>query len=140
MVWNPQPDRSPARVLQPFGDLASGRQNECVWSRCHRFDQSIGPVVDPGIQADLGKVPAYQCEVVLLVRTSNSVYPVDRLRVANVATKRIARIGGIRDEPAFTDNLNHFRHAARLRVRWVHFNDFRHARIVGQLRSQIAEN
>lgn len=67
-----------------------------------------------------------------LVRTPNLSDSVDRFLITNMTSKRVAGIGRIRDEPTALYNSSDHCHPTRLRVCWVHFDEFGHARIVGE--------
>jgi len=71
---------------------------------------------------------------VMLIGTPDAADSVDRLFITNLATERIAGIGRIRNQAATLNCPYDHRHAARLRISWVHFNEFSHRRIVGELR------
>ncbi len=104
MVWHPESDGSPLRVLQALGHFACCRKNERVRPWCHRFDQSVGPVVDFGVGADLGQIAANQCEVVLLVCAPNPVDSLNSPFVTNVGAQSIARVSRVRDQAAVPDD------------------------------------
>ena len=68
----------------------------------------------------------------VLVSAANSPDSVDGLSVANVTAECVAGIGRVCDyAPAFNDAPNHC-DAPWLRIRGVHFDEFSHARIVGE--------
>ena len=131
MVRHPEPNGPSLWVLQAFGHFACCRKNEGVWPWRHRFDQSIRPVIDSSVGADLGKIAANQREVVFLVRSPNPVDSINCPFVTDVGTQCIARVGRVSDQPAVPNDLDNRRHTTRLRVGWVHFYEYSHARIVG---------
>ena len=90
MLRDPQSDRPPLRVLQHLRDFARGRQNERIGPGRQRLDQAIRPVINTGIDTDLGKIGANQREIMLFVRLPNSTNSVNRLLVTNMAAKRVA--------------------------------------------------
>ena len=67
----------------------------------------------------------------LLVSTPDAVDSVNRLFITNVTSECIARVSRIGYQPSRLDNLDDPGHAVRLRVSWVNFDKFGHARIVG---------
>ena len=119
-------------ILQHFGHFASRRQYEGVWPGSKRFDQAIGPVINTRVQADLGQIRAYQGEIVLLVGTPNSANSVDGFPVADMTTEGVAGVRRIRHEPTALNDAHDRSDPMRLRVCGVHFDEFSHARIVGE--------
>ena len=132
MLGNAQADGSALGVLKHLGHFSSSRQDERVRPRRQRFDQSISPIIDPRIKADLGKIRANQGEVVLLIGLSDPPDAIDCLSIAYVTTERVAGVCRIRDQPPALYGANHHRNASRLRIGGVHFDEFGHARIVGE--------
>ena len=57
---------------------------------------------------------------------------VDRSLVTDMAADRVARIRRVCDKASIADNIHDGINASRLRVRRVNFDEFRHARIVGE--------
>jgi hypothetical protein len=51
--------------------------------------------------------------------------------VTDMATERVARVGGVSDQPALAYCLDDFRDSPGLRVDRMNFDDFCHARILG---------
>jgi len=129
-----QTNGSPFWVLQHFRHFACRRQYECVWARGERFNQAIGPVINASVQADLREICTYQREVMFLVGAPNLANSVDSLPVTNMAPERVAGVSRIRNETTALDDARDDRHPMRLRVCWVHFDEFSHARIVGEQR------
>ncbi len=68
----------------------------------------------------------------LLVGTSNPANSVDGLSVTYMATKCIAGISRIRDQPTALNDSGDHCYPTRLRVNGMHFYEFGHARIVGE--------
>ena len=68
----------------------------------------------------------------LLVGPTNPVNTVNRLLVADTATKGIARVSRVRDESTVANTLDDFPNPMRLRVGRMDFYQFGHARIVGE--------
>lgn len=134
MVGYSKPDRPPLGILQAFGDFSRGGQDERIWARRKRLDQSVGPIVDSRVHADFGQIGADQRKIVLLVRAADPMNSVNRLLVANVTAECIAGIRRVRDKASIADDLHNSLNPARLRVRRVNFDEFRHARIVGERR------
>ena len=132
MIGYAQPDRTSLRILQPFRHFSSCRQNERVRPRRQRFDQSVSPVIDPCIKADLGQVRANQREVVFLVGLSDPPDTIDCLSISYVTSERVAGICRVGDQPPALYGANNHRNASRLRIGGVHFDEFGHARIVGE--------
>ncbi len=103
MVGNTQADGAPLWILQALGHLARGLQDESVRPGRHRPEQAVSPVVDPGIDTDLGQITANQCEIMLLVRPSNLPDSVHGALVADVAAQGVTRIRRICDQRALPD-------------------------------------
>ena len=70
----------------------------------------------------------------LLVGTPNSANSVDGLPVANMTTEGVAGVRRIRDESPALNDAHDRSNPMRLRVCRVHFDEFSHARIVGEQR------
>ena len=132
VVRNPDPDGSALRILQHLWQLSGSRQDKCIRPGRQRLDQAVSPVIDPRIDADLRQVGTNQCEIVLLVRPADSVNSVDRLLVTNAATKRITGIRRVRDQSTVANYLDDFPDPMRLRIGRMNFDQFGHARIVGE--------
>lgn len=132
MLGNAQADGSAFGVLEHLGHFSGSRENERVWPWRQRFDQSISPIIDPRVKADLGQIRANQGEVVLLVGLSDPSDAIDCLSVAYVTSERVAGVCRIRDQPPALYGANHHRNASGLRIGGVHFDEFGHARIVGE--------
>ena len=132
VVWYPQPDRAPFRVLQALGHLARRRENEGIRTWRHGLNEPVGPVVDARVNADFREVAAHEGEVMLFVRLADPVNPADSPCIANVATKGITRVRRVRNQPTATDGLHNRRDPPRLRVARMNFDQSGHARIVGE--------
>ena len=132
MVWDANADGPALRVLKHLRQLASSRQDECVWTRSQRFDEPIGPVIDPRVDAYFRQITANQCEIVFLVRPANPVDSINGLLIANTTSEGVARISRVRDQVAVANPLDDLCDPTRLRVGRVNFDQFGHARIVGE--------
>jgi len=82
-----------------------------------RTQQTVLPVLDHRILADLGKVAAHQREVMIPIRLPNGADAFERRLVADVAAERIARIRGIDDHSAAAQHVGGLTHEAPL---WGH--------------------
>jgi len=67
----------------------------------------------------------------LLVRAPYSVDTIDGRFVANMAAKRVTRVGGIGDQPTVLNNLHNLAYAPWLGIGWMNVYQLGHARIVG---------
>ena len=132
VLGHSKPDRSSLRILQHFRDLTGRRQDERVGPWRERLDQSVRPVVDARVGTDLGQVCTHQREIVVLVCLPNTPDALDCLAIANVTAECIARICRIRDQRATLYIPHHHGYASCLRVVRMTFDEFRHARIVGE--------
>ncbi len=64
------------------------------------LDQAELPVLKLGEAADIGKVAAHQCEMMMTVGVADAPHALERRLVADVAAERVARIGRIGDDAA----------------------------------------
>ncbi len=76
---------------------------------------------------ELGEVAADQGELVLGVELADLPDPFDALAVAELAAQREAGVGGVGDEPAGAQDLDHLADRATLRIDRVHIEVPRHA-------------
>src|ERR1051325_7379455 len=97
--------------------LAAGRQDEGVASGRRALQQAKARVVHGGIGRDLGEVAAHERETVPLVHAANPAQPLERGGGAEVATERVARIGGIGDQAAPLHGLGREADQPLLRMR-----------------------
>lgn len=84
MVGHAQADCTSLRVLQALGYLARGLQNKRIRTGRHGLDHAIGPIIDAGIDTDLGQVAANQSEIVVLVGSPNASNPIHGSLVTDV--------------------------------------------------------
>lgn len=68
----------------------------------------------------------------LLVGAANTMNTINRPLVTNMASERIARVRRVDDEAASANYIHNDFHPTRLRVCWMYFDEFCHARIVGE--------
>ena len=80
-----------------------------------RAQQPVLPIVEHGVLADLGKVPAHQSEMVVPVGLPDIADALQRRLVADMAAERIAGIGGVDDHSSAAQNLDGLAHEAPLR-------------------------
>jgi hypothetical protein len=132
MVGYPQTDRTPFRVLESLWNLPRGREDKGIGTWRHCLQHTIRPVVDPGVGADFREIAANQREVVVLIGTPNAPDSIHGPFIANMATECIARVRRVCDQSALADGLDDLRYKPRLRIDWMNFNDFCHARILGK--------
>ncbi len=132
MLGNPEPNRPPPGVLQHFWYFARRREDKGIGSRCQGLNKPVGPIVDAGVDADFREIRTNQREIVVLVGAANSSNSVNRLLVTDLATKGIARIGRISDKSAALNIPNDHGDTPYLRVFGMNFDEFCHARIVGE--------
>lgn len=133
MIRNTNTNGPALRVLQHLGQLSRGGQDERVGTRRKGLDEPVGPVVHTRINADLGKISANECEIVLLVCPADSVDSADGFLVADTTSEGIAGIRRVRYQSAVANSLDDLCDPMRLRVSRVNFDHFGHARIVGEL-------
>ena len=119
------------RILHALRYFACGLQDERVRTGRHRLKQAIGPIIDTSVEADFGEIATDQREIVFLIGPSDTAYTVQGVFIANMATKGIARVCGIGNQPPLFNRSNHGLDRTRLWVRWMNFYESRHARIVG---------
>src|SRR6266536_5111463 len=111
---------------QPARHLSGGRQDERVAARRARLDQSEHGIVDLDELAELGEVPAYQCEVVPVVEAADLPDPIQPGTVTQLASEGEARIRGVGDQPAAPDQIDDLPEQTPLRVVRVHVVVLRH--------------
>jgi intracellular septation protein len=79
-----------------------------------RAQQSILPVVDHGVFADVRKIAAYQGEVMITVGLANLADPLERRLVADMTAQRITRIGRINNHRAAAQRFRRLAYIAAL--------------------------
>jgi len=80
-----------------------------------RAQQSILPVVDQGVFADVGQIAAHQREVMIAVRLANLADPLERSLIADMTAECIAGISRIDDHRAAPQCLHRLANIAALR-------------------------
>ena len=84
-----------------------------------RAQQSIVPIVDQGVFADVRKVTAHQRKVMIAVRLANLTDALECRLIADMTAERIARISRINDHPAAPQRLHGLAYIAALRRDWM---------------------
>jgi intracellular septation protein len=84
-----------------------------------RAQQSILPIVDQGVFADVRKVTAHQRKVMIAVRLANLTDALECRLIADMTAERIARISRINDHPAAPQRLHGLAYIAALRRDWM---------------------
>ena len=115
MIGNPQANRAAPFMLQAPRRLARGLEQKSIRSRRMCAQQSILPVVDQGVLADVRKIPAYQREVMIAVRLPNLADALERGLIADMTAERITRIGRINDHRAAPQRFHGLAYIAALR-------------------------
>jgi intracellular septation protein len=116
MIRNPQADRTAPFVFQAPWSLARSLEQEGVRPRRMRAQQSILPVVDQGVFADVRKVAAYQREVMIAVGLANFADAFECGFVADMTAQRITRISGINQHRAAAQRFHRLADIAALRT------------------------
>ncbi len=98
----------------PARRFFGGLQNKGVAAWCGRFQRAIGAVVDLGVGADLREIATDQGEVMFVVQTPDVAYAIQRVFGLQATADGIARVGGINDHAAFTDDIHRLLDQARL--------------------------
>ncbi len=80
-----------------------------------RTQQPILPIIQRCVLPYVGKVAAHQGEMMIAIGLPNAADALQCGLVANMAAKRIARIGGIHDDPSAAQHLNGLTHESTLR-------------------------
>ena len=91
------------------------------------LQQAKGASIDLGEQADLRQVTADQGEIVFVVQLAQTADTLHRILVADMATERIGRIGGINHHAAGSDDLHRLFDQAQLWVFRVNLEKLTHA-------------
>src|ERR1700691_3322608 len=115
MIGNPQANRTAAFVFQAPRRLARGLEQKCIRARCMCAQQSILPVVDQGVFADVREVTAHQREVMVAVRLANFTDALERRLIADMTDERIARIRRIDNDRAAPQRFHGLAYIAALR-------------------------
>src|ERR1700722_10425668 len=105
MIGNPQANRAAPFVFQAPRRLARGLEQKRIRSRCMCAQQSILPIVDQGVFADVRKVTAHQRKVMIAVRLANLTDALECRLIADMTAERIERISRINDHPAASPRL-----------------------------------
>ena len=80
-----------------------------------RTQQTILPVLNQCIFADIRKIAAHQREVMISIRLTNLADAFERRLVADMAAERIAGIRRIDDHGASAQSFDRLTHVAQLR-------------------------
>jgi len=76
--------------------------------------QSVLPILDHGVFADIREVAAHQREMMIAIRLANIADALERRLVADMTAERVAGIGGIDDHCAAAQRLGGLTHVAPL--------------------------
>jgi intracellular septation protein len=115
MIRNSQANRAAPFVLQAPRRLARGLEQKRIRSRRVCAQQSVLPVVDHGIFADVGKITAHQRKVMIAVRLANLADALERSFIADMTAERIAGIRGIDNHSTATQRFHRLANIAALR-------------------------
>src|SRR5580700_4604282 len=115
MIGNPQANRAAPFVFQAPRRLARGLEQKRIRSRRMRAQQSILPVVNHGVFADVRKIPAHQREVMIAVRLANLADALERGLIADMTAERIARVSWIDNHRAAPQCFHRLAYVAALR-------------------------
>ncbi len=95
--------------------LARGLEEKRVRPRGVTAQQSVLPVLDHRIFADVGKVAAHQREMMITVGLADAADTLEGGLVADVAAERVARVRGVDDHAARAQTLDRLADEAALR-------------------------
>jgi hypothetical protein len=137
VIGHAQADRPAPRVEHPARQLARRLEDEREAPRRQRLEESIARVVDAGVGAELGQIPAHQREVVALVDGADAAQAGHRALVAEVRAERVAGVGGIGDHPAVEDDRRRARDQARRRMGGVDLEVLRQGGTSGRGRRSV---
>jgi intracellular septation protein len=115
MIRNPQANRAAPFVLQTPRRLARGLEQKRIRSRRVCAQQSVLPIVDHGVFADVGKITAHQRKVMVAVRLANLADALERSFIADMTAERIAGIRRIDDHRTATQRFHRLANIAALR-------------------------
>src|ERR1700722_8951873 len=97
MVGDPPSNRAAPLVLQTPRRLARGLEQKGVRARRVRAQQPVLPIVHQSVLANLGKIAAHQCEMVVAVGLPDVADALERRLVADMTAEGVARIRGVYD-------------------------------------------
>jgi hypothetical protein len=80
-----------------------------------RAQQTILPVLDQRVPADIGQVPAHEREMVIAIRLADRPDSIEGGFVPDMAAKGVARVGGIDDHTAAAQAIDRLTDVAPLR-------------------------
>jgi intracellular septation protein len=115
MIRNPQANRAAPFMFQAPRRLARRLEQKRVRPGRMRAQQSILPVVDHRVFADVREITAYQREVMIAVGLANLADALERSLIADMAAQRIARISGIDNHCAAPQRFHRLADIAALR-------------------------
>ena len=105
-VGHAQADGLAFGVHQAFRHVLGGREDEGVGAGGGVLEQTEGAVFDAGVDGQFLEIPADQGEIVILIQTPNAADALQSGFVAQMAAQSVARVGGIRDDPALADDVH----------------------------------
>src|ERR1700682_2023150 len=115
MIRNAQSDGAPALVLQAPRRLPRSLEQKGIRTGSVRTQQPVLPIIDHCVLPDLGEVAAHQGKMMIPIRLPNFADALQRRLVADMATERVAGIGGVHDHSSAAQNLDGLAHATPLR-------------------------
>jgi hypothetical protein len=110
------------------GHLVGGAQQEGEAARRPLADGAELPVVHPREPSDLREILADERQVMPLVHAAKRTDAARRIGVADPASQRIARIGGIRYDAAAAQDCGRHADQSRLRMGRMHRQQLGHRR------------
>src|SRR5450631_2302576 len=126
MVRDADADRAAALVLQPPRRLGRRRKQERIRAWSTGLDEPELPGIKFCKTPDVGKIAAYQCEMMMTVCLADSPHALECVFVADMTAERIAGIGGIGDNAARAHDIRRTADKPRLRGCGVQFKVLTH--------------
>src|SRR3954469_740429 len=104
MIRYTDADRTPLWMLESPRDLACCGQHESKAAGCSETNDAELPVIELCKSTNIGKVAQDKGEVMPFTKTPDLANAPGRVGIADVATKRVTRIGGIGDDAAIAQH------------------------------------
>src|SRR6266702_3882323 len=116
MIGYANTDGAALRVLELARHFACRRQNKCVASGNTLFHDAKLPVVESSVASNFGEIATQDRQMMLVVDSSQRAYAPRAGGVTHLASKRIARVGRVRDHSPVPDDGCRSSHEPRLRI------------------------
>ena len=115
MIRHPQADGASPLVLQTPRRVTRRFQQKRIRPRRVCAQQPILPIIDHRVLADVGEIPANQCEMMIPVGLTDFSDAFQRGLIADMTAQCIARIRRIHDHAAAAQDVDRLAYVAQLR-------------------------